>query len=208
MKVELKKIYPMPTDAEIAWTFLQNIEGVAGCMPGAKITERIDDNHYKGTVAVRVGPASLAFKGEIEVQELDSASHVLHLIGKGSDTSGTSGATMDLVARIEAGEVPGTCNLIGTCEVSISGKAAAFGGRMMDTVADKILQQFAVNFSEELLALAAASGVNATNSSAKEAIATDKELPKPKKSGELDVFALGWAIVCEWFQGLFKPKKT
>lgn len=208
MKVELKKIFPMPSSADIAWSFLQNIEGVAGCMPGAKITERIDDTHYKGTVAVKVGPASLAFKGEIEVLELDSENHVLHLMGKGSDMSGTSGAAMDLVARIEVGEEPGKCNLIGTSEVTVSGKAAAFGGRMMDTVADKILQQFAANFSEQLLALAASSVPNAANDPVQAINASDKEAPKPNKSSELDVFSLGWAIVCDWFKGLFKPKQS
>jgi carbon monoxide dehydrogenase subunit G len=208
MKVELKKVFPMPTNADIAWSFLQNIEGVAGCMPGAKITERTDDTHYKGTVAVRVGPASLAFRGEIEVRELDAVNHVLHLIGKGSDTSGTSGAAMDLVARIEASEEPGKCNLIGTSEVTVSGKAAAFGGRMMDTVADKILQQFAANFAEQLLVLAAASEPDAENVPGHEINAPDKAAEKPKKSAELDVFALGWVIVCDWFKGLFAPKKS
>ena len=42
MKVEIEKTYPMPAPAEVAWGFLQNIEAVAGCMPGAKITERLD----------------------------------------------------------------------------------------------------------------------------------------------------------------------
>ena len=32
----------MPGSADVAWEFLQNIEAVAGCMPGAKITERLD----------------------------------------------------------------------------------------------------------------------------------------------------------------------
>ena len=68
MKVQLEKSYPMPASADAAWALLQDIEGVAGCMPGAKITERIDDAHYKGTVAVKVGPASLSFRGEVEVR--------------------------------------------------------------------------------------------------------------------------------------------
>ena len=90
MKVELEKTFPMPAAPEVAWAFLQDIEGVAGCMPGAKITERIDPTHFKGTVAVRVGPASMAFKGDIEVRELDPSQRMLHLLGKGSDTTGSS----------------------------------------------------------------------------------------------------------------------
>ena len=152
MKVALEKSFPMPGDVQAVWGVLQNIEGVAGCMPGAKITERIDDTHFKGTVAVKVGPASMSFKGDIEVKQLDAAKHTLRLIGKGSDTSGTSGATMDLTARVEAGADAGSSNLIGISEVTMSGKAAAFGGRMMGSVADQILKQFAGNFGKKVAA--------------------------------------------------------
>ena len=37
----------------------------------------------------------------------------------------------------------------------MSGKAAAFGGRMMNTVADQILKQFADNFAAQVRALQA-----------------------------------------------------
>ena len=102
MKVELEKTFPLPGSAEVAWEFLQNIEAVAGCMPGAKITERLPDGGYKGTVTVRVGPATMSFRGEVEVRDIDAAAHSLRLLGKGTDSTGTSGASMDLAARIEA----------------------------------------------------------------------------------------------------------
>jgi hypothetical protein len=154
MKVALEKTFPMPGDVATVWGTLQNIEGVAGCMPGAKITERIDDTHFKGAVSVKVGPASMSFKGDIEVRELDVSKHTLRLIGKGSDSSGTSGASMDLTARVEAGTEAGSSNLIGISEVTMSGKAAAFGGRMMGSVADQILKQFAGNFAKKVAAAA------------------------------------------------------
>ena len=61
---------------------------------------------------------------------------------------------MDLAARIEA-VAGGSSNLVGKSEVSMSGKAAAFGGRMMTSVADQILKQFADNFAAQVAALAA-----------------------------------------------------
>ncbi len=154
MKVELEKTFPMPCSAEVAWEFLQNIEAVAACMPGAKITERLDAGRYKGTVTVKVGPATMSFRGEVEVRDVDPAARSLRLLGKGTDSTGSSGASMDLTARIEAAE-GGLCNLVGTSEVSMSGKAAAFGGRMMNSVADQILKQFADNFAAQVSALQA-----------------------------------------------------
>ena len=265
MKVELEKTFPMPGTVAASWEFLQNIEGVAGCMPGAKITERVDDTHYKGTISVRVGPAGMSFKGEIVVQGLDAATRTLHLVGKGSDTSGTSGASMDLVARIEPGATEGTSNLVGRSEVTMSGKAAAFGGRMMGSVADQILKQFAGNFATQVESRGVASGAaaagaasagatppmiapdniatlhppapgsaNATASpntaagsnspaaadasSPPPAIAAASEAPPqplpvlapaaptPAPANELNALALFWAIVRDWFRGLFRRK--
>ena len=48
MKVELEKLFPMPASADVAWEFLQDIEAVAACMPGAKITERLADGALQG----------------------------------------------------------------------------------------------------------------------------------------------------------------
>ena len=162
MKVELEKTFPMPAAAEVAWAFLQDIEAVAGCMPGATITERLPDGGYKGTVTVRVGPATMSFRGEVKVLDIDPSAHSLRLLGKGTDSTGTSGASMDLAARIEAVNETSS-NLVGKSEVAISGKAASFGGRMMNSVADQILKQFADQFASRVAALAAQSSPAAAN---------------------------------------------
>ena len=146
MKVEIEKTFPLPGPADAAWAVLQDIDAVAGCMPGAKITERTDATHFKGTVGVKFGPASMSFRGDVEILSLDAATQTLRLMGKGTDSTGSSGASMDLTARVEAIDAA-ACNLVGTSEVAMSGKAAAFGGRMMDSVADQVLKQFAANFA-------------------------------------------------------------
>ena len=102
MKVQIDKTYPLPCSAEIAWEFLQNVEAVAACMPGAKITERLDATRYKGTVTARVGPATMSFRGEVEMQDVDATARSLRLLGKGTDSTGTSAAAMTLSARIES----------------------------------------------------------------------------------------------------------
>jgi carbon monoxide dehydrogenase subunit G len=145
MNVELERAFPVPGAADVAWGFLQDIEAVAACMPGAKITEKVADDRFKGTVTVKVGPATMSFRGEVTVRDIDPATHSLKLLGKGTDSTGTSGASMDLAARIDAAG-PGSSNLVGKSDVSMSGKAAAFGGRMMTSVADQVLKQFADGF--------------------------------------------------------------
>lgn len=198
MKIQLEKSYPMPASADTGWALLQDIEGVASCMPGAKITERVDAQHYKGTVAVKLGPASLSFRGEIEVRGLDAAARSLHLFAKGTDSTGGSAASMDLTARVEAVDAA-SCNLVGTSEVTMSGKAATFGGRVMGPVSDQILGQFAANFAAKVQAMQAAPSI----AGAAAGSAAPAAEPKP-----LNALALMWAVVKGWFASLFAARKS
>jgi carbon monoxide dehydrogenase subunit G len=212
MKVQIEKTFPMPASSEVAWALLQDIEAVAGCMPGAAITERTQAGHYKGTVALKVGPASMLFRGQVEVKEVDAATRTLRLLGKGTDSTGTSGASMDLTARIEAGATgaPNACDLVGVSEVSMSGKAATFGGRMMGALADQVLKQFAANFAARAQAMQAqaeqvplaAQAPAGAYAAAPSGVAT-VNLPVPAKA--ISGLALLWAIWTDWLRGLFRP---
>ncbi|KXU82753.1 carbon monoxide dehydrogenase [Paraburkholderia monticola] len=210
MKVVLEKVFPLAATVDNAWQLMQDIEAVAGCMPGAKITERVDATHYKGTITVRLGPAVMSFKGDIEVVDLDAAARSLHLIGKGADTSGTSAASMDLVAAVQAsGEA---CELVGKSEVTMSGKAASLGGRLMGPVSEQMLKQFVANFATRLQGMQPQPGAVPASAAPGEtgsqpqpqphAVAPDPSPPPP----ELNGLALAWAVVRDWLRGLFSRK--
>jgi carbon monoxide dehydrogenase subunit G len=202
MKVQIDKTYPLPCSAEIAWEFLQNIEAVAACMPGAKITERVDAGRYKGTVTTKVGPATMSFRGEVEMTDVDASARSLRLLGKGTDSTGSTGASMNLTARIEGAE-GASSTLVGMSELSMSGKAAAFGGRMMSTVADQILKQFADNFAAQVSALQASRAAPAS----RDGSATTSQAPIPvPEARPLNVLALTWTLFKGWVRGLFSKR--
>jgi carbon monoxide dehydrogenase subunit G len=223
--VELAKTFPLPAAPDTAWKLLQDVEAVATCMPGAKITQRIDDTHYKGTVTVRVGPATLSFRGDIEVKGIDAATRTLRLVGSGSDTTGSSAGSMDLTARIDSAD-EGRSVLNGQSVVSLSGKAAAFGGRMVNSVADQILGQFAGNFAARFPAaapkstsaspagasasstgVASAEGAAAT-SSAPAASRSPTPASAPPPAAELNGLALLWAVIRDWLRGIFAGRRA
>ncbi len=212
MKVQIEKNYPMPCAADVAWAFLQDLQAVAGCMPGAKITERLDDGRYKGTVTVKLGPATMAFRGEVEMKDVNAAQRSLNLIGKGTDSTGSSGATMNLTARVEAGESAAQCNLVGSSEVSMSGKAVAFGGRMMNAVADQLLKQFADNFAARVSEIQAQRGgapdgtPPGGGAAAGPSGAAGASAPAAPVVRELNGLALMWAVFKDWLSGLFGKK--
>ena len=191
MKVELDKTFKIAAPASAAWQFLQQIEAVAACMPGAEITEQIDAHNYKGKVKSRIGPATMAFDGAIEIKGIDPEKRELRLRGSGQDTKGTSSASMDLTAWVVDGAEAG-CELKGQAEVSVNGKVASLGGRMMNQVADQILNQFGKNFADNVLA--AGSDEQAAEAKAKLAA-------KPR---ELNALALAWSVLLGLLKRLFK----
>ncbi|HYA75810.1 MAG TPA: SRPBCC family protein [Burkholderiaceae bacterium] len=205
MKVQLERSFPMPAGADVVWRMLQDVEAVAGCMPGAKISERIDERHFKGTVSVRAGPATLLFRGDIEVMDLDPATRSLRLMGKGTDSSGTSGASMDLTASVQGDGA--SSNLVGKSEVAMSGKAAAFGGRVMNSVADQILRQFASNFAAQVTALAgAAAPAQAPDTGTAAGVQANRPAPSVPSGGHINALALLWGVIRDWFRAVFGRK--
>jgi len=197
MKVELNKSYPVAASAEAAWKFLQDIRAVASCMPGAEITGQSDDSHFEGKVKVKIGPAVAAFKGSIEVEGIDAAKRELTLLGKGSDTKGSSSVSMRLNASVrDNGD--GQSELVGISEITVNGKMASFGGRMMDSISDRILQQFADNFANNVIAMG-------EGSEAEQAAVKVAEAP-----AELNGVAMLLQLIADFFRKLFtrEPRQS
>ncbi|MFZ4708845.1 MAG: CoxG family protein [Zwartia sp.] len=210
MEVVIDKQYPIPASPEQCWQVLSDVIDLATCMPGASITEKLDDTHYKGSVKVKVGPANAAFAGDIEIQGIDAALKEIRMLGKGADRGGSS-ASMQLTASLLA--LPdGSTGLVGKATVIVNGKFAQFGGRMMTSVSDMILQQFADNFSIkaqavtlliEQTATAQPSQSAGTEPPTIEATVSAKPAAPAVMHTELNGLAIAWMLIKNFFKGLF-----
>jgi carbon monoxide dehydrogenase subunit G len=210
MEVVIDKRYPIPASPEQCWQVLSDVVDLATCMPGASITEKLDDTHYKGSVKVKVGPATAAFAGDIEIQGIDAALKEIRMLGKGADRGGSS-ASMQLTASLLS-QPDGSTSLVGKATVIVNGKFAQFGGRMMTSVSDMILQQFADNFSIKAQAITVQTAQAAAGQSGQTA-GTDQPTieatvsPKPAAPAamhtELNGLAIAWMLIKNFFQGLF-----
>ena len=227
MEVKLDKRYPVAATLEQAWAVLSDIHATAACMPGAQITEQIDDTHYKGTVRSKVGPAVMTFNGDIELQGIDAAARQLKMLGKGADKGGSS-ASMQLTAHLEPDGAG--CVLAGAATIIVSGKLAQFGSRLLVPVSDAMLAQFADNFRTAAAAVpvaapaaapAAGAPVEGTGirteqapqapgavPAAAEPAAPAAPAPRPPAAPvkELNALALMWTVIKAWFAGLFGKK--
>jgi carbon monoxide dehydrogenase subunit G len=210
MEVKLDKRYPLDVDPARAWAILADLKAVAGCMPGAELTEQLSDTSYKGGVKVKVGPAVAQFGGQVDVLEKDEAARKMVLRGKGADKGGSS-ASMDLSATIEADPAnPAASVLHGDAAVIVNGKFAQFGGRMMVQVSDMILVQFVENFRQAALALPAPASQAIADDAAVafgggDAAAVAEPAPRsaPPVAQEINGLAIVWALIKNWWLGLF-----
>jgi carbon monoxide dehydrogenase subunit G len=207
MQIKLDKTFNIDSSEAEAWELLQNISSVAECMPGAHIVNTLDDTHYKGEVKTKIGPASMIFSGDIEVLELDEHKHEMHLLGKGQDKKGSSTAEMDLTATVVPVDDTHS-ELHGVATVTVNGKVASLGGRMMNQVAEQILEQFGKNFVDNVQhakqIISAAQAANDEHPAANEEhIEAVEPTPTPAPAKELNAFAFAWQVFVGYIKSFF-----
>src|SRR4051812_10805372 len=127
-----------------------DIRRIAPCMPGAELTEIVDDKTYKGKIAVRLGPVALAFAGTVAFEEIDDANRRARVKATGSDAKGRGGANAAATFRLEPAGT-GSKVLVHT-DLALSGAVAQYGRGVgvVQATAAQIMTQFANNLKAQL----------------------------------------------------------
>ncbi len=118
-------------------------------VPGAELTEQLDERNFKGKISIKIGPVTAKFNGEAEFTKLEEADYELIMEGKGVDTSGKGGANMTMNIKLSKLEDGGT-EMQSSMSLSITGRLAQFGARMIVAVNNKMFDQWATSFTELL----------------------------------------------------------
>ena len=151
--MDLQNSFVVPTDIDTAWKALQDVEGLAPCMPGATL-ETHEGDDFTGNVKVKLGPVSMTFGGQASYVSKDEAKHVMVIAGSGKDTRGGGTAKGQVTATLVA-EAPDRTRVDVVTDLTITGKAAQFGRGVMQDVAGRIVDQFSNNLATLLAASAA-----------------------------------------------------
>ena len=143
--MDLQNSFIVPSDIDTAWKQLQDVEGLAPCMPGATLTSH-DGDEFNGSVKVKLGPVSMIFAGQARFVSKDEATHTVVIEGAGKETKGT-GTAKGLVTAVLVQEAPDRTRADVNTEITITGKAAQFGRGVMQDVAARIIDQFSANLA-------------------------------------------------------------
>jgi len=140
MAIEIKQQFEVDAPVDQVWAFVMDPHRVAPCMPGATLDEVIDDKNFRGSVRIKVGAVSAAYKGNVCMQKADQAAGLLEMLAEGRETGGgTARATM--TATVTAGD-NGTTAVTVLAAVDITGRLMQVGGRMIKGVSDQLFKQF------------------------------------------------------------------
>ncbi|GAA1896592.1 SRPBCC family protein [Lapillicoccus jejuensis] len=173
--MELHHTFTVPADPGTTWQTFMDLEGVAGCFPGAVVTG-VDGDSFTGTVKVKLGPIALQYAGQGRFVERDDATHkaVIEATGKDKRGNGTAGATATIT--VSDGEGGGSSVEVVT-DLAVTGKPAQFGRGVMQDVSDKLLGQFVACLERRFTADEADGGSDAASAGAATAAAPEPAAP-------------------------------
>ena len=149
--MEFDNEFEVPAPLDQAWDILMDIQRIAPCVPGAELTEVVDDKTYKGKISVKLGPVALTFNGQTTFEELDAENYSAKLKAQGTDSKGRGGAHANVAFRMESSD-NGTKVIIDT-SLQLSGAVAQYGRGvgMVKDLSQQIIGQFAENLKNNVI---------------------------------------------------------
>ena len=130
------------------WDTLMDFERVAGCLPGAKILNKLSEDAYQVGMTVKLGPVTMQYRGLLNVIERNASEHRAVLGGKAQETrgQGTAEATVTLTLAEDGAATRGSVS----ADLALSGKAAAMGKGVIGSVTEQMMSLFANNLQAML----------------------------------------------------------
>jgi carbon monoxide dehydrogenase subunit G len=139
--MKLENSFEVPAGPDQAWELLLDVERIVPCMPGAELTEVVDDSNWKAEMKVKLGPISLNFATDVKREEVDEAAKKVKLSAKGRETRGRGQARATVESSLTS--VDGGTRVDIVTDLALSGPAAQYGRGMVADVSSQLVGRFA-----------------------------------------------------------------
>jgi carbon monoxide dehydrogenase subunit G len=165
---------------ERVWAALNDPEVLKACIPGCQSLEKLDDSHMRATAAVKVGPVSARFNGQVTLSEIDPPNGY-RITGEGQ--GGAAGFAKG-GALVKLSDDGAATLLHYEVSAQVGGKLAQVGGALIDATAKQMAGAFFKRLAEAVVPPAAESppapqAAAATASSSSAATARASVAPAP-----------------------------
>jgi uncharacterized protein len=171
----------IPASIDATWAALNDPEALKACIAGCESLERTGADGFTAVVAVKVGPVSARFKGNLQMTNVQAPnSYTINFDGQGG-VAGFGKGSADVALTAEGAQT----RLKYNARAQVGGKMAQIGSRLIDATAGKITEDFFKAFEANL---------QAANAPAGEAAATPAVVA-PANTGIAKVWWLIGAVV-------------
>jgi carbon monoxide dehydrogenase subunit G len=171
---------------DLAWRTLLDLQRVAQCLPGASIEAAGQDGSFPGSMRFKLGPMTLTYRGVARIEQVDEASYTATFAVEGQETKGQGSASATIASRLATDGLATRVFVEST--LTVTGRPAQFGGRIMEDVAAGLLADFAKRLSEMMKA-----ETEPAAPSAEPRLGRGSQAPRPSATSALPLTTLVWA---------------
>ena len=144
--MDMSGSYEIEAPNTTVWQALNDVNMLKLCIPGCEEIKKNSETELEAIVTAKVGPVKAKFKGIVTLSDIKpSESYTISGEGKGGAAGFAKGE-----ARVELKPISKGTILKYTVSANVGGKLAQIGGRLIDSTAKKLADQF---FSELSLQL-------------------------------------------------------
>jgi uncharacterized protein len=151
--MELNGERTIPASIDATWAALNDPETLKACIAGCESLERVGDDGFIAVVAMKIGPVSARFKGNLKLTNVSPPTgYTINFDGQGGVAGfGRGSADVSLTPVSER-----STKLAYSARATVGGKMAQIGSRLIDATAGKITDDFFKAFEAQLQARAPA----------------------------------------------------
>ncbi|MEP7303367.1 MAG: carbon monoxide dehydrogenase subunit G [Caldimonas sp.] len=145
----------IPAPLATTWAALNDPDTLKACIAGCESLERTGDDAYAALVALKIGPVSARFKGNLKMSNIDPPNgYTIAFDGQGGVAGfGKGSADVKLSAEGDA-----ATRLAYEARAQVGGKMAQIGSRLIDATAAKLTEDFFKAFEARVQAQMAPAG--------------------------------------------------
>jgi carbon monoxide dehydrogenase subunit G len=127
-----------------------DVPRVIPCMPGATLTETVDDANWKAKMNVKLGPISLTFDTDVKREEADEAARRAKLSAKAREARGRGAAQATIESSLS--QLDGGTRVDVATDLMLTGAVAQYGRGIVEDVSQQMVKSFADCLQAQLVA--------------------------------------------------------
>jgi uncharacterized protein len=200
--VQFRNSFEVQADPDRVYAFLLDVTQIIPCVPGAVLTEVIDEDTYRGKAKLKLGAIVMSYDGKATVTDRDPSQRSATLRAEGRETSGSGAAAMQ--ARLGVAPSPAGSAVEIITDLTITGRAAQFGRGIIEDVSKRLIGQMADAIKARLETPPSAAGDDPAN--AVVASGARSAPSAPAEGVPLNVLGLLFSVLRERFARLFRRR--